>query len=199
MRRMNRIGLAAALSLFAAQASAVVVPTALFDSVTVNQTVTIEDDSGRANNANWFIFDAIAGASIDIDINRLAAPPDLVAGLYLGDVTGLDFGLQRPSQFPSNVQFAGLSLLDTEDDTENDSHGGPFGDPRFTLLAPETGRYSVIVATLNSSGRGNPFEITATGVTTVQSSDVAAVPLPAAALFLLSALGLGVILRRRAA
>ena len=197
MKRLDFLGLSAAISLWAAQASAVIAPTPLFDGITVTQTVNIEDDTGLANNANWFVFDAAAGAPLDIDINRLAAPPDLVAAIYFGDVTGLDFGAQRPGRFPGNVLFEGLRLFDTEDDTENDAFRGPFGDPRFTFTAPETGRFSLIVASLNSRGRGNPFEVTATGVSAFQTSSVAAVPLPAGVVLLLSALGVGAALRRR--
>lgn len=192
-------GLSIAASLCAAQASAVVAPTPLFDGITINQTVNIEDDSGLANDANWFVFDATAGSLLDIDINRLTAPPDLVAAIYFGDVTGLDFGAQRPGQFPSNVEFEGLTLFDTEDDTENDSLGGPFGDPRFTFTAPQTARYSLIVTTLNLSGRGSPFEVTASGVSTFATSQVAAVPVPAGIVLLLSALGLGALVRKRRA
>lgn len=157
-------------------------PFTLYDGITVTQTVNVEDDSGLLNNANWFVFSATAGDLIDIDINRLAAPPDLVSELYFGDVSGLDFGTSSANFGAANGAPL-LSFLLSADDTEDDAFGGPFGDPRFTFTAAQTGIYSFYVATL-TAGIDSPFEVTATGIAP------APVPLPAGFPLLAGALGL---------
>ena len=144
-------------------AQASVIPTVLSDGVTVIDTVNIEDDSGLLNDSNWFIFHATSGASVDVDINRLVAAPDLCAELYFGDVTGVMFGGLNADCGAANGEPP-LVLTDVQDDTEDDAFGGSFGDPRFTFVAADTGIYSLQVHTLNSSGVGSEFEVIATGI-----------------------------------
>lgn len=152
-------------------------PIALDPGVTVIDTVNVLSNGDR-NDQNWFTFSATAGSLIDIDINRRAAPPDLYATLYFGDVTGVDFDTDGSG---------GLTNAITSDDAENDAHGGPWGDPRFTFTAQSTGTYSFFVTALSccsSPGAvGTAFDVTATGIAP------SAVPLPAGLPLLAAALG----------
>lgn len=117
-----------------------------------------EDDSTLANDSSWFIFDLDSGFDVDIDINRTTAAPDLIASIFFGDVTGIDFGNLLADDFLFGQDFGALTFIETQDDTEDDAFGGPFGDPRFQLnLGP--GRYSVLVSALTPL-EGGPFEIT---------------------------------------
>ena len=146
-----------------------------------------EDDSTLANDSAWFIFDLASDFDVDIDINRTVAAPDLVASLFLGDVTGVDFGGLLADDFLFGGAFGPLTFIETQDDTEDDDFGGPFGDPRFQLnLGP--GRYSVLVSAL-SPVEGGPFEITS-------NVSVNAIPEPGT-LGLLSLCSLAFVRRRR--
>lgn len=184
------IALGAAALMGSAALAAPVSPTTLMDGVAVTETVNIEDDSGLLNDANWFIFFAEAGDLVDIDINRLAAPPDLIAELYFGNVTGLDFGNSNADAGSGNASPL-LTFLDVEDDTEDDAFGGPFGDPRFTFTAAETGTYSIAVTRFFTNGANEPFEIIGTGISPTP------IPLPASGLLLVGALGGVAAVRRK--
>ncbi|GFE63532.1 VPLPA-CTERM sorting domain-containing protein [Litoreibacter roseus] len=194
---MNKLlaALAVAPVLFGAgfASAATISPTGLLGDGTVNATVNIEDDSGLLNDANWFTFYATAGQTIDIDINREERRPDLAAELYLGDVTGSDFGT-RSGNYGTVTPLAGLTFIDREDDTEQDAFNGPWGDPRFTFTATDTGVYSFFVVSLNTQGVGADFSVTATGIDSIE-----VVPLPAGGLLLATALaGFGIARRRSA-
>ncbi|MEM9045043.1 MAG: hypothetical protein AAGC81_10120 [Pseudomonadota bacterium] len=166
-------------------------PTLLTEGGTVIETLTTTTED-LANDANWFVFDATAGDSLDIDINRRQAAGDLVASLFIGDVTGTDFGSAIVDFIV--VAFGGtqisatadeilpLVFLISEDDTEDDAFGGNFEDPRFTQIAPVTGRYSVVVSSFDDATGTGQFDITVSGTTTV-------VPIPAVMPLMLTALG----------
>lgn len=134
------------------------------------------------SNLAWFTFTLTAPTAVDIDINRTVAANDLVASLYRGDITGVD-----ATSYGSYFGFGGLwassfgpmTFVSTQDDTEDDTLGGPYGDPRFVLNLP-AGTYSMVVTSFDSGG----FTITSN------------VPTPAAAA-LLGLAGLGALRRRR--
>ena len=136
-----------------------VTPTDLVFGTTLGPFIADEDDSTLANDSDWFLFTLTETSAVDIDINRTAAPPDLIASLFFGDVTGVDFGTLLADDFlGTGSDFGALSFIDTEDDTEPDLFGGPFGDPRFQLNL-DPGTYSLLVTTL-SPIEGGPFTIT---------------------------------------
>lgn len=175
---------ASAVAAFGA-AQAAVVPTVLQDGVTVVEDNPFGDDSGLLNDANWFVFSGTAGADVDIDINRLVADPDLFAVLYAGDVTGTDFGTQLADDGGIVTDLPGLTFLDAEDDTEDDTLGGPFGDPRFVLQLPSSGLFSLVVVRLTpETVEDFPFEITARGI----DGSGPVVPIPGAAILMGGAL-----------
>ena len=182
MPKIIRMAAAAAAfaTLGAGAHAGTVEPTFLDDGVRVTDRIE-GSQSASFDEQNWFVFDAVAGASVDIDINRLEAALDPIAFLYFGDVSGHDFEGAAPSP---------LTFLERQDDTENDALGGPWGDPRFTFVAQQTGRFSVRVASFSSgSGVGAAFEVIGTGI--------APVPLPASALLLLGGLGAAAGVSRR--
>lgn len=132
---------------------------------TVSGTVIGNDDAFAASLGDYWIFSGSAGDSVDIDINRTEAAPDLIATLFFGDVTGVDVDTISPNGLidglltPSGT-FGPLTVIAFADDTEDDAFGGPYGDPRFTLTLPSTGTYSLLVATLFNPG---DYEIVSTG------------------------------------
>jgi hypothetical protein len=96
---------------------------------------------------------------------------------FFGDVTGLDVDSLSPDGLingllVSNGVFGPLTVIDTQDDTENDSFGGPFGDPRFNLSLSSTGTYTLLVATLSAPGS---YEISTTGITSVPEPSTLAI------------------------
>ncbi len=144
---------------------------------------TGEDDSTLANDSAWFVFTLFGDTDVDVDINRTIADPDLFATLFAGDVTGVDFGGLLADDFTGPMDFGPLTFIETQDDTEDDAFGGPFGDPRFqTNLG--AGTYSIMVTSLNVGG---PFNVT---------SNVSFVPEPGT-FTILAACGLVVMRRRR--
>ena len=183
MRKMSCFLAVTCMAVLTASANAQVTPTGLVVGEQ-GPFVAGEDDSTLANDSDWFIFTLTSDFDVDIDINRTEAAPDLFATLFEGDVTGVDFGGLLADDFTGPNDFGPLTFIETQDDTEDDAFGGPFGDPRFQLnLGP--GTYSVLVTAL-SPLEGGPFTIT---------SNVSAVPEPSA----FAVLGLGGLLfaRRR--
>lgn len=156
MFRKSLVSLCALGALAGAASAQPVTPTALTGGT--QGAYTVVDFFTPLSSASWFTFSLGAPTNVDIDINRLAAPPDLIATLYAGDITGQDAtalgGTHGDIYFTS---FGPMALVNWQDDTEDDAFGGPWGDPRFTLNLP-AGSYSLVVTSLQ--GAGNPFEIT---------------------------------------
>ena len=139
-----------------------------------------------ANDGAWFTFAIAVTTSIDVDIDRTVADPDLGASLYAGDVTGVDFGTNLIADVFSS-SFGPLGFVERRDDDEDDAFGGPAGDPRFgTLLGP--GEYSILVYSFNGSSGTFSIDSNVEGT--------AAIPEPSVALVWIGA-GCCVSLRRR--
>lgn len=181
----------------AGSAWAVVTPVSLSNGVAETGT-SLEDDITLANDATFFTFNAEAGADVDIDINRLVAASDLFAVLFFGDVAGADFGGDLLDVFTFTAAgdvFGPLVVVGFEDDTEDDTLGGPFGDPRFTLTLADAGVYTIVVGQLSPDEPGT-FEIIANGILDAVDPDV--IPLPAAfPLFLAGLAGLRIAGRKK--
>lgn len=150
-----------------------------------------EDDANAASFGQYFTFTLDANTDVDIDINRTFADPDLVATLFSGDITGLDPNTISPDGLINGLlvtsgTFGPLTVVDFQDDTEDDPFGGPFGDPRFQInLNP--GTYTVLVGA---------FNVDAPDGFTVTSNVGAVVPEPSSA-GILGVLGAVAFLRRR--
>jgi hypothetical protein len=179
-------------------AAATVSATNISNGTTTTSVSALYD--GALSASNVFVFSATAGASVDLDINRLAAPPDLYAVLRFGDIRGTDIGTSTFTDIDTTSDVFGTSYVDSADDTEADALGGPYGDPRFTFVAGQTGTYSLFVIALDCcsdpGALGSPFEVVASGIA---SAPPAPVPLPAGAVLLVSAIGALMIRRRNLA
>jgi hypothetical protein len=118
--------------------------------------------AGPPSGGSWFTFTVPHPSHVDIDINRTAAPPDLDAMLYRGDVTG-----QLDSISPDGLinglysyeTFGPITGIAYQDDTEDDPFGGPWGDPRFQMDLG-VGTYSLLVSS-RSPVEGGSFTVTA--------------------------------------
>ncbi|WP_232769057.1 PEP-CTERM sorting domain-containing protein [Colwellia sp. Bg11-28] len=176
--KMLKAALAGLVLSVSSFANAGVIPLGnLEDGTVFSGTVIGDDDSFIASLGDYWTFNGAAGDIIDIDINRTEASPDLIATLFFGDVTGLDVDSLSPDGLingllVSNGVFGPLTVIDTQDDTENDSFGGPFGDPRFNLSLSSTGTYTLLVATLSAPGS---YEISTTGITSVPEPSTLAI------------------------
>ena len=146
---------------------------------------------GQVSDTNLFVFSGTAGDTIDIDINRLAAAPDLYAMLRFGELRGRDTGDDLFSELFREVYF-GTTLTAAADDTEADAFDGPYGDPRLTLTLTQTGTYSLFVSAWgccsDDGAIGSPFEIIAAGIS--PAPDFYPVPLPASGVLLVGGLGM---------
>ncbi len=142
------------LALVATQyAAATILPTGLSNGLTVSETLNIEDDSGRLNDANWFIFDAAASSNVDIVFGG-SSINILYAEVYFGDVTGLDFGGQNMGDFLFHADPPLVTI---------DGAGGFFDTVAdLSFVADQTGTFSLAVASIDNSGVGELFEVTAT-------------------------------------
>ena len=103
-----------------------------------------------ADDGAWFVFTITEQTMIDIDISRTVPEPDLGASLFGGDVTGFSFGRLLVSQMFTS-SFGPLAFIELADDEEEDTLGGPGGDPRFQLLL-FPGTYSLLVYSYTNPG-----------------------------------------------
>lgn len=140
--------------------------------------------NGQNTPSTWhlWLFQANAGDNITVDVDRTAAALDPVSAAFFGNANGAAF-----PPFPTFIlneaaieaAIPGLSWVGEGDDNEPDAFGGPFGDPLYGFVAPNSGTYSVFVASFASSTVGpQQYQIVVTGST---------VPTPGA----LALLGLG--------
>lgn len=136
---------------------------------------------------DWWIFQANAGDSITIEVDRLVAALDPVSAAWQGNATGAAFG-NFVDIFSSGAGFPQVGFGDDEDPAF--VPGGPWADPLYGFVAPTTGWYTVAVSSFASNPppqEGYRYQITVTGST---------VPAPAG-MAALGLLGLVVARRRR--
>ncbi len=180
MRKFSMIAFLAVAGTASVAAAQPVVPTALTGGT--QGSFVAQDFFAAFSSASWFTFTLTEATLVDIDFNRTSAPPDLIASLYLGDITGADataLGVSHGNNFFTN--FGSFVHVVTEDDTHEDAFGGPFADPQF-ILNLDPGTYSIVVTALQGAGAG--FTVTSN------------VPAPGAA-GLLGVAGLAALRRRR--
>ncbi len=141
---------------------------------------SINDES---DTWHWFTFSANAGDAINIEVDRTVDNLDPVSGAWLGDATGSAFG-NFPDILDDGIGFPQVGSGD--DDDPPATGNGPWGDPNYDFVAPETATYSVAVASFVSDPPPWTYSITVSGST---------VPAPAS----LALLGLGgaLAIRRR--
>ena len=103
-------------------------------------------------HVDWFVFDANGSDLISFHFDRTVAAPDLCATIYCGDTTGFDYvaagAMWDYALFSASDYHYGLTYVSSFDDTHDDSHNGPGGDPDFSLLL-QAGRYSLALTSLN--------------------------------------------------
>ncbi len=156
---MTKISFVAVLATAAitATASANVVNATALSVGTSGPFVVGDYGTTNLNDLTWFTFTLDATTNVNIDFNRTSAPPDLVAGLYSGDINGFDasgFGTHADVIFSS---FGPLTFLQLQDDTHDDAFDGPFGDPQFVETL-DAGTYSIVVSAFQ--GAGASFTVT---------------------------------------
>jgi MYXO-CTERM domain-containing protein len=134
----------------------------------------------------WWSFFATAGDSINVDVDRLEANPDMVSATMFGGAS-LPGDSDPMTTILGGVAPAGSSYIASGDDDEDDGFGGPFGDPNYGFIAGGTGWYAVVVANFLGAGDGD-YQIVVTGQT---------VPAPGSAVALLGLGGLTMLRRRR--
>jgi PEP-CTERM motif len=123
-------------------------------------TGTQTQPAGNQSNpigAQYYMFSATAGASVDIFGDRLDGAYDMsfwvINGVYT-DTTQI--GLS----FPGSAAFATFG-----DDQDPPNLPGPFGDPHVNFIAPFTGPYTVAVTNfLSSNDPPFDFQLTANSI-----------------------------------
>ncbi len=126
-------------------------------------------DQNEPSRWHLWLFQANAGDNITIDVDRTAAALDPVSSAFFGNANGAAFppsGTFILDEAAIMAALPGLSWVGEGDDNEPDGFGGPFGDPLYGFVAPNTGTYSVFVASFLSSTAGTrEYDITVTGST----------------------------------
>jgi len=154
-------------------------------------TVTNSGGIGIGGASGWafFIFQANAGDSITIEVDRAIGDLDPASGVVFGDATGTLFAALTGS---SVFDWSGPGLsanLAAGDDNHPPALPGPWGDPFYGFIAGSTGTYTVAVASFASAG-APPYDM---WIQVLGST----VPTPGS-LALLGLGGLAAIRRRRA-
>jgi hypothetical protein len=141
--------------------SALALGTALATSasgqVAINADVTTAPGTGaitvsgntNVNPAAWtyWTFCAMAGDSIQWEVDRLVDELDPVASVVLGDLEGAAFA---GTIFDDPLM--GLPVVSFSDDADPPfTGGGPFGDPNASFIAPVTGTYTIAVSSFSSA------------------------------------------------
>jgi hypothetical protein len=110
---------------------------------------------GGIDTLNFWSFTGIAGQGVVITGTRLDANLDLAFTVYQGITTADDSARIGQPIFANPIPL-GLPILAVGDD-EIPYPGGPYGDPRVSLILPVSGQYTVAVSSgIGNSGLGNP-------------------------------------------
>jgi hypothetical protein len=149
------------------------------DNLDGNSTNTPED-------WDFWTFDGTAGSQEQFTVRRLVGELDPALGIWFGteaDTTNYD-NLFSNSVNTNQVAFA--------DDELPPAIPGPFGDPTVRFSLPETGTYTIAVASFLSGPEDEPFGYSLTRSLSVPFSDSATI------LGSGLVLGLGLLLKRKA-
>jgi MYXO-CTERM domain-containing protein len=126
---------------------------------------------GQTTPSTWhlWLFQANAGDAITVSVARTAPALDPVSSAFFGNANGAAFpaaGTFILDEAAIMGAIPGLTWVGEGDDNVDDSFGGPFGDPLYNFIAPNSGTYSVFVASFLSSATGvREYDITVTGST----------------------------------
>ena len=136
--------------------------------------------------ADYWLFEATAGANVDIFADRQAGHFDPSFWIFSGMFADTN-------QFGASFDSGDAGFIDFGDDEDAPNIAGPFGDPHVFFVAPSTGLYTIAVTNfLSNSGPPNPY--------TLQGNNInpSAIPEPASMLLLGSGITGLVAARRRA-
>ncbi|MCI5165227.1 MAG: PEP-CTERM sorting domain-containing protein [Candidatus Electrothrix sp. GM3_4] len=135
--------------------------------------------SHATGDVDWFVFDydGVDPLQVSFWFDRTVSNLDLVAGLYRGDTTGFDYGSNTSSLHRNAATYnSNLTFIQSQDDTHNDTLGGPWGDPHFAMNL-SADRYSLVLQEFWNGGGGTYSVIT-------NMSSASSVPEPSAMFFL---------------
>lgn len=127
-------------------------------SITNGETVTgelsSENSVSEANPENWdfWTFEGTAGNSERFTARRLSRELDPAFGIWFGTETDTD---SYSDLFSDSLN---TSLVSFADDQISDP--GPFGDPTVRFTLPETGTYTIAVASFISDASDEPLGYT---------------------------------------
>lgn len=102
--------------------------------------------SPSTSDSDYWLFEATAGSTITIDVDRTEASLDPAMWIFEGVVDPADLGAFIDPSDPGFVGFA--------DDNDPSAVSGPFGDPSFSFTAPADGTYTAIVTDFASGSDG---------------------------------------------
>lgn len=123
---------------------------------TVTDTLPPEDSVSQdsVNPANWdfWTFEGTAGESERFTVRRLSEALDPALGIWFGTEADTD---SYTSLFDDSLNTMQVAFADDEINTP-----GPFGDPTVRFTLPETGTYTVAVASFISDPSDEPLGYT---------------------------------------
>jgi len=145
------------------------------------------DGNGNDNPETWewWNFYAQAGDFITVDVDRTEPNPDMVSATFFAG-NSLPTDSSPMTTITGGIGPSGTTFVASGDDDEDDSFGGPWGDPLYSFTAASTGWYAVVVGNFLGDGSGG-YQIVVSGQT----------PAPGSAIALLGVGGLAMTRRRR--